>query len=79
MTVDSGRIRCDAYGCRAEGMIDLPTLGLETNKVTPYDVRGWFAMQGWRIAVGPGGKNEALWITAQCTRGLSLPRGRGHP
>jgi len=55
MTVDSGRIRCDVYGCQADGMIDLPTLSLEADAVTPYDVRGWFAMEGWQITVGPRG------------------------
>ena len=55
MTVEGGRIRCDAYGCQTEGLIDLPTLSLDASAVTPYDVRGWFAMEGWLIMLGPGG------------------------
>ncbi len=49
-----------AYGCQADGLVDISTLSLEAPTITPYDVRGWFAMEGWRFVLGPGGSESLM-------------------
>jgi hypothetical protein len=77
MTVTNGTIQCDTYGCQSGGLIDLPSGSVQPDRITPYDVRGWFAMEGWVVTVGPGGTQGLvdhcpLHIRA-CVAGLKVP------
>ncbi len=55
MTVTNGTIQCDTYGCRSAGLVNLPSGSVQPDRITPYDVRGWFAMEGWVVTIGLGG------------------------